>query len=156
MKKEPASPTIMSRFEQKLVVPMQSVGFVISLLQHTCIADPVYPLNTINSLYLDTPELDSYYECLNGDTYKKKVRIRWYDQPDPNQDIPAYIELKSKRGAITEKHRKQLTTCWHFILTTQRRHSQKPGKLSGDQDNGCLVNCQIWKHKVSSSEMAKA
>lgn len=100
--------TVMSRFEQKLVVPPQSAGFVVAWLHHTCIADPVYPLNLITSLYFDTPELDSYYECLDGDIYKNKVRIRWYDQPPPDQDVPAYIELKSKRGFNTVKRRKEV------------------------------------------------
>ena len=109
------SQTTMSRFEQKLVIPPQFAGFVVAWLQHTCVADPVYPLNTINSLYLDTPELDSYYECLNGDPYKNKVRIRWYDQPAADQDIPAYIELKSKRGANTAKQRKQVKIPSEFL-----------------------------------------
>jgi len=100
--------TTMSRFEQKLVIPPRFARFVVSWLHHTCVADPVYPLNIINSLYLDTPELDSYYECLNGDVYKNKVRIRWYDQPAADQDVPAYIELKSKRGFNTVKQRKQV------------------------------------------------
>ena len=100
--------TTMSRFEQKLVVPPQYAGFVVAWLHHACVADPVYPLNLITSLYFDTPELDSYYECLDGDIYKNKVRIRWYDQPATDQDVPAYVELKSKRGFNTVKQRKQV------------------------------------------------
>jgi len=100
--------TTMSRLERKLVIPPRFAGFVVAWLQHTCIADPVYPLNIITSLYLDTPELDSYNECLNGDIYKNKVRIRWYDQLTADQDVPAYIELKSKRGFNTAKRRKQV------------------------------------------------
>ncbi len=100
--------TAISRFEQKLVIPPQFAGFVVAWLRHACVADPVYPLNLITSLYFDTPELDSYYECLNGDIYKNKVRIRWYDQPAADQDVSAYIELKSKRGFNTVKRRKQV------------------------------------------------
>jgi len=105
---ESAAKTTFNRLERKLVVPPRFAGFVVAWLQHTCIADPVYPLNIINSLYLDTPELDSYNECLNGDIYKNKVRIRWYDQLTADQDVPAYIELKSKRGFNTAKRRKQV------------------------------------------------
>jgi len=100
--------TTMSRFEQKLVIPPRFAGFVVAWLHHTCVADPVYPLNLITSLYLDTPELDSYYECLNGDIYKNKVRVRWYDQPAVDRDVPVYIELKSKRGFHTVKQRRQV------------------------------------------------
>ena len=100
--------TAMSRFEQKLVIPPQFTGFIVAWLRHACVADPIYPLNLITSLYFDTPELDSYYECINGDIYKNKVRIRWYDQPAVDQDVSAYIELKSKRGFNTVKRRKQV------------------------------------------------
>lgn len=100
--------TAMSRLERKLVIPPQFAGFVVAWLHHACVADPVYPLNLITSLYFDTPELDSYYECLNGDIYKNKVRVRWYDRPAVDQDVPAYIELKSKRGFNTVKRRKQV------------------------------------------------
>jgi len=97
----------MSRLERKLVIPPQSADFVAAWLRHTCMADPTYPLSRITSLYLDTPELDAYYECLNGDIYKNKVRIRWYDQPTTDQ-VPVYVELKSKRGFNTVKQRHQV------------------------------------------------
>ena len=100
--------TTMSRLERKLVIPTRLAGFVVAWLQHTCITDPDYPLNLITSLYLDTPELDSYYECLNGDIYKNKVRVRWYDQPADDRDVPVFIELKSKRGFNTVKQRKRV------------------------------------------------
>jgi len=100
--------TAMSRLERKLMILPHFAGFVVAWLRHSCVADPIYPLNLITSLYFDTPGLDSYYECLNGDIYKNKVRIRWYDRPAVDQDVSVYIELKSKRGFNTVKRRKQV------------------------------------------------
>jgi hypothetical protein len=97
-----------SRLERKIVIPTQTTDFVIAWLQHACLPDSVYPRNIINSLYFDTPELDSYYECLNGDFYKNKVRIRWYDHPAAGRDITAYLEVKSKRGFYSSKQRTQI------------------------------------------------
>jgi hypothetical protein len=102
-------PTVtMSRLERKIVISPRFAGYVIAWLQHTCLPDPVYPRNLVNSLYLDTPDMDSYYQCLNGDIYKNKVRLRWYDRPDRDKEVLAYIEMKSKKGFFTGKKRRQV------------------------------------------------
>lgn len=96
------------RLERKIVIAPRYAGYVIAWLKHACRPDPLYPLNAINSLYFDTPDLDAYYQCLNGDIYKDKVRLRWYDRPDTDHDVKAYIEVKSKTGFNTVKQRKQI------------------------------------------------
>lgn len=101
--------TTMDRFEQKLIIRPHLRDFVVAWLRHYCVPDPVYPLSLVTSLYFDTSEFDSYYECLSGDTYKNKFRLRWYDnEVTTTRDIPAYIELKSKMGFNTIKRRKQI------------------------------------------------
>lgn len=98
-----------SRFERKIVLPSKSTGFMVAWLRHHFAPDPIYPETFVTSLYLDTPELDSYQECLNGDVYKHKVRLRWYDRPENGQSLNAYIEVKSKRGFNTVKNRQLVT-----------------------------------------------
>jgi hypothetical protein len=98
--------TRIRRFEQKLVIQPRFSAFVLEWLRHACIVDPVYPANPVFSLYFDTSDLDSYQECLNGDVYKNKVRLRWYEAPTAGHSITAYIELKSKAGFGTDKRRK--------------------------------------------------
>ena len=98
----------MSRLERKFVISPQFAGIVVAWLRHNCLVDPQYPLSLINSIYFDTPELDSYQECLNGDIYKNKVRLRWYDKAIPGLNDAVYLELKSKRGFNTVKRRKLL------------------------------------------------
>jgi hypothetical protein len=101
-----SKPTVMaSRLERKIVISPRFAGYVVAWLQHACLPDPVYPRNLVNSLYLDTPDMDSYYECLNGDIYKNKIRLRWYDRADRDKDVLAYIEIKSKKGYCTSKKR---------------------------------------------------
>lgn len=99
----------MSRMERKLVIARPFAEYVIAWLKHSYIPDPVYPLNRITSIYFDSPGLGFYHECLNGDIYKNKVRIRWYDEPIPGQDIPVYVELKSKKGFYTVKQRSKVS-----------------------------------------------
>jgi hypothetical protein len=94
------------RFEQKLVIQPRYFAFVIRWLHHACIVDPVFPANPVFSLYFDSPALDSYHECLNGDVYKNKVRLRWYQAPVAGQSLTAYLEIKSKAGFGTDKRRR--------------------------------------------------
>jgi hypothetical protein len=94
------------RFEQKLVIQPRFFAFVMRWLRHACIVDPVFPANPVFSLYFDTPALDSYRECQNGDVYKNKVRLRWYQAPAAGQSLTAYIEVKSKAGFGTDKRRR--------------------------------------------------
>jgi hypothetical protein len=98
--------TRIRRFEQKLVIQPRFVAFVKRWLHHACIVDPVFPANPVFSIYFDTPALDSYHECLNGDVYKNKVRLRWYQVPVAGQKLTAYIEIKSKAGFGTDKRRR--------------------------------------------------
>ena len=100
---------LMSRLERKIALPPHLAGFMVAWLRHCFIVDARYPKSVITSLYLDTPELDSYHECLNGDIYKNKIRLRWYDRPENDRDFNAYIEVKSKRGFNTVKHRSMVT-----------------------------------------------
>jgi hypothetical protein len=105
----------MSRLERKIVISPRFAGYVIAWLQHTCLPDPVYPRNLVNSLYLDTPDMDSFYQCLNGDIYKNKIRLRWYNRPDKDKEVLAYIEMKSKKGFFTGKKRQPVKIPGAFL-----------------------------------------
>ncbi|HRW20847.1 MAG TPA: polyphosphate polymerase domain-containing protein [Bacteroidales bacterium] len=51
----------------------------------------IYHPRYVNNIYIDTPELDCFYDNLMGKSQRKKYRIRWYG------DIMGHIE-----GAIFE------------------------------------------------------
>ena len=53
-----------------------------------------YPDRKINSIYLDTENLDNVRDNINGVSNRKKFRIRWY-----NDDIKKmYFEIKNKKN----------------------------------------------------------
>jgi len=84
-----------------------------------------YPPRCVNSLYLDTPHLSSLNDNLGGVSYRRKLRLRWYDalptgrpfhprgaqlvsQPpygDGDTDIQPILELKQKRNLLGMKKR---------------------------------------------------
>lgn len=63
------------------------------------------PLNeyTVRSIYLDTPELNSYYEKLSGIKVRNKFRIRGYNIL--TQDSNVFFEIKRKDGVYVSKDR---------------------------------------------------
>ncbi len=55
----------------------------------------IYHPRSVNNIYLDTPELDCFYDNLMGKADRKKYRIRWYG--DINENITgAVFEIKIK------------------------------------------------------------
>jgi hypothetical protein len=117
--------------EQKFYVPPQTVFLALALLRRTCRPDPDYPGDQVNSLYFDTSDLDEHQKSDNGDFAKDKVRIRWYGlKHDPHltscsphsleqeeghsaaeleEEMPVWLELKSRRGFASTKQRLRLT-----------------------------------------------
>ena len=94
------------RFERKFFVVPKNVGFAYALLRQICLPDREYPQGQINTLYFDTTDLEQYTKSESGDFKKDKVRIRWYGEVSPEQEvITAFLELKSREGFLSSKQR---------------------------------------------------
>ena len=99
------------RFERKFYVTPEKMAFARSLLSQLCLKDAKYPHGIVNSLYFDTTDLDMYQKSDDGSYERDKIRIRWYDKPDFNQqETPVYLELKSKKGYASRKYRRRILT----------------------------------------------
>ena len=61
----------------------------------------------VNSLYLDTPNLQSYHGNLSGIADRKKLRLRWYG-PLNGQTTNPTLELKRKAGLLGDKKQQAL------------------------------------------------
>ncbi len=57
----------------------------------------IYFPRYINNIYLDTPELDAYYDNIGGKSERKKYRIRWYGDVK-GRISRAIFEIKIKSG----------------------------------------------------------
>ena len=84
-------------------------GLALALLRHVCRADREYPLDRVNSLYFDSPDLDQYEKSGAGEHRKDKVRIRWYDSDllPGRAEIPVYLEQKIRQGFASSKQRRK-------------------------------------------------
>jgi SPX domain protein involved in polyphosphate accumulation len=61
-------------------------------------------LYSVRSIYLDTTDLLFYYEKIDGQNVRKKLRIRTYDT-GPNQSNNAFLEIKRKVDDTVYKER---------------------------------------------------
>lgn len=55
-----------------------------------------------HSLYLDSPELTLYWDVINGNKNRYKLRLRYYDD---NQDSPVFFEIKRRSDNAILKQR---------------------------------------------------
>jgi hypothetical protein len=98
-----------ARFEQKYILPRAGVDPVRLWLDHACATDPRHADNVIHSLYFDSRSLDAAEEKWQSTFFKTKVRLRWYtDAAGAPLDACAYLEVKTKQGRRTVKHRRSI------------------------------------------------
>lgn len=68
--------------------------------------DGIYPLW---NLYFDSPGLRFYWEKIDGQSYRRKVRIRHYGLPwQLAADTVVWVEVKQRIGRVTQKRRAPL------------------------------------------------
>jgi len=64
----------------------------------------------LNSLYYDSPDLRFFWEKMDGIKFRRKLRIRHYDNGQPlTEDTPVFLEIKQRLDRVTQKRRAVLT-----------------------------------------------
>ena len=93
--------------ERKYVAPAEALAGAQAVLGLHCAPDPEHPCGIVESLYFDDGWLSSYWEKIDGDVYKRKVRLRWYaplvGPPVRTGEIAAFLDVKDRIGAAREK-----------------------------------------------------
>ncbi len=56
----------------------------------------------VHSIYLDSPDLDTYRDTINGNRNRYKLRIRYYDN---GEGKPVYLEVKRRHDKVITKRR---------------------------------------------------
>lgn len=68
--------------------------------------DGFYP---VWSLYYDTRGLRFYWEKIDGEKFRRKLRLRHYGTPDDLDDAsPVWVEIKQRVNRVTQKRRVRL------------------------------------------------
>lgn len=64
----------------------------------------------LSSLYYDSPKFKYYWEKIDGLRYRKKLRIRWYeDENGLNDDSIVFLEIKQRVDRVIQKRRIPIT-----------------------------------------------
>lgn len=90
------------------VAPRLSVALVRDFLDSCCVADLQHPLNTVATIYYDTPSLALLGEKFDSDYLKTRVRLRWYEEESGPPPTAAFAEVKLRRGTRRSKGRVRL------------------------------------------------
>jgi SPX domain protein involved in polyphosphate accumulation len=95
-----------NRFEYKYLVRVETMRLVAEALDGYAVPDPHsdpergYP---VHSLYWDSAELGFFWEKIDGQKYRRKLRFRRYGGSGP-----AYVEIKQRIDRSVQKRRVQM------------------------------------------------
>ena len=74
------------------------------------------------SLYYDGPDFRFYWEKIDGIKFRRKLRIRRYENGGPfDEPTPVFVEIKQRLNRVTQKRRFQLPCGDALRLCSQRQ-----------------------------------
>ncbi|MBN1485336.1 MAG: polyphosphate polymerase domain-containing protein [Chloroflexia bacterium] len=92
------------RYERKFLVEDLTFHQILGLVRlHPRMFYAPYPPRYVNNAYLDTADLENYYDNVCGAARRRKVRLRWYGALAGPVDH-AVLEFKVKEGHVGRKH----------------------------------------------------
>lgn len=91
------------RYERKFTLTAASRHEpLLYIKKHPSFFKEIYETRQNNNIYLDTPELQFYFDNKKGIADRKKVRIRWYGETFGKVTKPT-LEFKIKKGLVGDK-----------------------------------------------------
>ena len=92
-----------SRIERKFIIGLTNNDFFEKILKLNCFHNP-YKNRTVNSIYFDTNDYSFLRANIDGISFRKKIRIRWYNNDFNN----LFFEEKVKRNFLVSKKIKKI------------------------------------------------
>ncbi len=152
------------RFELKYVIGEQKArrirDYIGSFLEldKNCVGKSDFSY-AVHSLYIDSDHLQTYWDTLNGNKNRFKLRIRYYTD-DP--DTPVFLEIKRRLNNCIKKQR--ATVCREAVPailagqlpSAHALASQNPRHLSALQDFCRLVQNMEARPKVHVAYLREA
>lgn len=114
------------RFEFKYQAPLNLIeGLIPDFLKYMAwdpyARDLPNKSYAVSSLYFDSVGLGCYFQNLNGDRVRKKLRIRFYDS-FLKPETPVFLEIKRKYDMVSIKDRLTLANSDCFDLLQGKRN----------------------------------
>ena len=93
---------------EKKFSALLSVNIIDSQLRHHKLRfKPIYHTRRINNVYFDDINYSNYFDNVEGNLNRKKVRIRWYGDTFTDVINPV-LEVKLKKGTLGKKVKFQI------------------------------------------------
>lgn len=91
------------RYERKFAVSRWTKHQVESVVKlHPAFFSEIFSQRFVNNIYFDSPNLKHFFDNIEGNTHRKKIRIRWYGTLFGHISSPV-LEIKSKNGWLGTK-----------------------------------------------------
>lgn len=92
-----------NRYELKYLLDYGAADALIADLATHCVPDPHSGERgyTLHSIYWDSPDLRFFWEKLDGEKYRRKLRFRRYDDASDN----VFVEIKQRIDRTVQKRR---------------------------------------------------
>lgn len=101
------------RYERKFLITDYTVKDVMQIIKfHPACFTEIYHERIVNNIYFDTLGMRHYYDNVEGEFNRTKVRIRWYGDLFGNIEKPV-LEYKIKQGLLGKKRSYKLSS---FVL----------------------------------------
>ena len=91
------------RYERKFRVSALSYSELLNTIHYSpFLFREIYYPRTVNNIYLDSFDLENYFDNIEGNSERTKTRIRWYGNDQIKVNAPK-LEFKIKRGHVGMK-----------------------------------------------------
>jgi SPX domain protein involved in polyphosphate accumulation len=150
-----------NRFELKYLVPIQAAErFKQALRAHLVPDDHGDSLGSyrLSSLYYDGPDFRCYWEKMDGLKFRRKLRIRHYESPEPlSADSPVFVEIKQRLERVTQKRRILLPYREALCLCDERQRPEGSSWAPGPQDAALLdeVLALSWQYNLRPASVIR-
>jgi SPX domain protein involved in polyphosphate accumulation len=100
----------------------------------------------VSSLYYDSPDRRFYWEKVEGLKFRRKLRIRHYEEETCLEpDAGVFVEIKQRMDRVTQKRRVQLHYRDALTLCNERT---PPGRRSDDGLVVKEVQDMLWRYNL--------
>ena len=113
------------RYERKFCISeinSQEVESIVNL--HPAMFSEIFHKRSVNNIYFDSPELNNYFDNIDGNSRRIKIRIRWYGKLFGEIEKPI-LEIKIKNGLLGRKSHYPL----HPIILDSHFNTQKISQI---------------------------
>lgn len=99
----------LNRFELKYLINLELAERIRNVLTNYLVVDDHGNEDGkywLSSIYYDSPDYRCYWEKMDGVKFRRKLRIRYYENGEKITDFtPVFVEIKQRYDRITQKRR---------------------------------------------------